>query len=1072
MHIVKPVWLTHPGELKDFEVYSCHVSPDGNRLATAAGDGHVRIWSTEAVMNSANPDYNKPRQLAAVSNHSGTIHTVRFSSNGKYLASGADDRVVCVYVLDPNPVSHSTFGSNEEPPVENWRVLRRLIGHDNDVQDLGWSYDSSILVSVGLDSKVVVWSGHTFEKLKTINSHQSHVKGITFDPANKYFATASDDRTIKLFRFTPPAPNATAQDSVNNFTLETTIVAPFVTSPLTTYFRRCSWSPDGNHIAAANATNGPVSSVAIINRGSWESDINLIGHEGPVEVCAFSPRMFYREPLTDAHKDANGNSNLPSVTVIACAGQDKTLSIWNTSFARPFVITQELSSKSISDLAWSPDGEKLFLTSLDGSIMTAVFEPGELGYVAPLSESDKALQKFGAGRRLGMVEGTDALLLEEGSKAGELKGVQGRMGELMGDSGLPASAAANGIPPPTQTNGVVPQSNGQTTTNGQSSGIQAPLAPQSSGDPRVDKLKQRVTVTKDGKKRIAPLLVSASSGLAESSLPQTQLVSAQQARSGPGARNDSPHNILDLSKPYDGFPKGGLAGLLLGNKRKFAEIEGDADHKTEKRFARATANGAAPVLVNTPDGLVPPKTSARPSEVDVPEPLRPALVNPSLSVSQLRLAVPLIRTVIIRTADGSEPPQHGDSSSNEDAVTLEARNATAPSRTGRPQDRDPTRISCTKKSQNLWQDFLPRQVMLLTGNPNFWAAACEDATIHVWTPAGRRLLNPLTLEAQPVIMDCRGWWLLCITAVGLCYVWNLKTLSAAHPPVSVAPILDAAIHTQGPHLTATPSIVFARLNSQGRVIVALSNGDGYTYSPLLYSWQRLSEPWWAVGSQYWNTTDSSVGNLSTSAAAKQVEKNREKQMDEVAPENISAGIIPQLERNTTNNTLLRGRSFYLSRLIKALLSAEGFENLESSVSIAHLENRVAAAMTLGAREEFKIYLLMYAKRLGAEGLKGKIEELLRSLMGNIFEDEEDNDGEKAAGNEVVATGASAPLGTAKDELVGWKREELLKEVVVVLGKHRDLQRITVPYARLLGVVEQQRPANNTNNEDGDMDTEL
>ncbi|KAF4534322.1 Protein hir1 [Lasiodiplodia theobromae] len=1064
MHIVKPVWLTHPGELKDFEVYSCHVSPDGSRLATAAGDGHVRIWSTEAIMNSANPDFKKPRQLAAVSNHSGTIHTVRFSSNGKYLASGADDRVVCVYILDPNPVSHSTFGSNEEPPVENWRVLRRLIGHDNDVQDLGWSYDSSILVSVGLDSKVVVWSGHTFEKLKTINSHQSHIKGITFDPANKYFATASDDRTIKLFRFTPPAPNATSQDSVGNFVLETTIVAPFVTSPLTTYFRRCSWSPDGNHIAAANATNGPVSSVAIINRGSWESDINLIGHEGPVEVCAFSPRMFYREPLTDAHKDANGNTNLPSVTVIACAGQDKTLSIWNTSFARPFVITQELSSKSISDLAWSPDGEKLFLTSLDGSIMGAVFEPGELGYVAPLSESDKALQKFGAGRRLGMVEGTDALLLEEGSKAGELKGVQGRMGELMGD-GAPATATTNGVTTPAQTNGsAASQPNAQSTpTNGQSSAAPAPAAPASSGDPRVDKLKQRVTVTKDGKKRIAPLLVSASSGLAESSLPQTQLVSAQQTRSGPGARNDSPHNILDLSKPYDGFPRGGLAGLLLGNKRKFAEIEGDSEHKTEKRFAKATANGAAPILVNTADGLMPPKTSERPSEIEVPEPLRPAIVNPSLSVSQLRLAVPMIRTVIVRTVDGSEPPQAGDVS-KEDLLILEAKNATTPSRTGRPQDRDPTRITCTKKGQTLWQDFLPKPVMLVTGNPNFWAAASEDGTVHVWTPAGRRLLNPLTLEAQPVIMDCRGWWLLCITAVGTCYVWNIQTLSAPHPPISVAPILDVAIHSQGPHLGNTPGIVFARLNSQGRVIVALSNGDGYTYSPMLYVWQRLTEPWWAVGSQYWNTTDSSVSNLTSTISSTKSEKAKEKDVDEVAPENISAGIIPQLERNTSNNVLIRGRAFYLQRLIKALLSAEGFENLESSISVAHLENRVAAAMTLGAREEYKIYLLMYAKRLGAEGLKGKIEELLRSLMGNIFEDEDEKNGE-SGGAEANRSSSQAP----KDELVGWKREDLLKEVVVVLGKHRDLQRITVPYARILGVVDQQRPGNN---EDGDMDTEL
>jgi protein HIRA/HIR1 len=58
MHIIKPSWLSHSGEYrrllvdgilgmsqanstlgeqKDFEVYSCHVSPDGKRLATAGG---------------------------------------------------------------------------------------------------------------------------------------------------------------------------------------------------------------------------------------------------------------------------------------------------------------------------------------------------------------------------------------------------------------------------------------------------------------------------------------------------------------------------------------------------------------------------------------------------------------------------------------------------------------------------------------------------------------------------------------------------------------------------------------------------------------------------------------------------------------------------------------------------------------------------------------------------------------------------------------------------------------------------------------------------------------------------
>lgn len=75
-------------------------------------DGYVRIWSTEAIYHADDPAYaDKPRQLASLSNHSGTIHAVRFSPNGKYVASGADDRIVCVYGLEEGAApSHATFG--------------------------------------------------------------------------------------------------------------------------------------------------------------------------------------------------------------------------------------------------------------------------------------------------------------------------------------------------------------------------------------------------------------------------------------------------------------------------------------------------------------------------------------------------------------------------------------------------------------------------------------------------------------------------------------------------------------------------------------------------------------------------------------------------------------------------------------------------------------------------------------------------------------------------------------------------------------------------------------------------
>ncbi|KAK5087716.1 HIR complex subunit [Exophiala xenobiotica] len=1038
MRIVKPVWLAHPGEKKDHEIYSCHISPDGERLVTGAGDGYVRIWSTEAIYNATDATYDKPKQLASMSYHSGTIHTVRFSPGGKFLASGADDRIVCIYNHDPTPPPQATFGSSESPPVENWRLFRRLIGHENDVQDLGWSYDGTILVSVGLDSKVVVWSGFTFEKLKTLTSHLSHVKGITFDPANKYFATASDDRSIRIFRFTSPSQNTTATDSVNNFMLETTIVQPFVSSPLTTYFRRCSWGPDGAHIAAANAVNGPVSAIAIIERGTWAGETTLIGHEAPVEVCAFSPRLYSQ--LKPGQSPPAGHPD-QHTTVIACGGADKSLSIWTTSSPRPLVVAADAVNKSITDIAWNPSGDAVFVSSADGTIVVVGFEPGELGYAKDVTENDRSLSKFGTSRKgMGFPETTDALLLEEMSKAGEQKQLEGRMGALMGDSSQPA------------TNGVPATING-TSTEKQVNGVATPKPDATDKNDKdqekLERLKNRVEITKDGKKRIKPLLISSSGG-AESSLPQTRLVNASAAGV---AADEAPKSILDLSKPFDGLPKGGIQALLLGTKRKFAEMEGEEEGYTQKVIDAASQNGRVPIVEHAADGLVPAATRpAKTGQEPTPEWIRPAVLNPALTTSQVRLSVPKIRTHVVAGYDHSGKPTDVSSEPlrNKADYVFEARNAPAASLTGRAQDREPCRITLTRKNQPMWQDFLPRNVLLITGNEEFWAAADETGSIFLWTPFGRRLNSAIVMEAQPVVLECYDSWLLCINSVGMCYVWNVKTLTSPHPPVSVAPVLDAAVYSLAAHPTGAPAITNARLNSEGRIIITLSNGEGYAYAPQMYCWQRLSEVWWAVGSQYWNTTDSGVVDVMSS---------KKKDGEKVNP---AAGILPWMERRTTTETLLRGRAYFLQRLIKVLLSREGYESFESSVSIAHLENRIAGALMLGSKDEFKLYLLMYAKRLGAEGLRLKAEELLRTLVGGIV-DTDDPSAQSLAAKKNVIEGRSW-----EDEsglVCGWDRKELLKDVVMLLGKHRDMQRVTVPYARYLGVLDKETLNGGSNDAD-------
>ena len=103
-------------------------------------------------------------------------------------------------------------------------------------------------------------------------------------------------------------------------------------------------------------------------------------------------------------------------------------------------------------------------------------------------------------------------------------------------------------------------------------------------------------------------------------------------------------------------------------------------------------------------------------------------------------------------------------------LVIEARNPPLGTLTGRAVDREPVRITLTRGDQPLWQDFLPKTVLLATGNQKLWAVACEDGSVYVWTPAGRRLVNALILEAQPVILECKNSWVLCISAVGMCYV--------------------------------------------------------------------------------------------------------------------------------------------------------------------------------------------------------------------------------------------------------------------------------------------------------------
>lgn len=111
-----------------------------------------------------------------------------------------------------------------------------------DVTDLAWAPGDRYLASVGLDSKVLIWCGFTLgegqtdvqftgvnelvlpDRLRVLDLHRGFVKGVCWDPVGEFLATASDDRSVKIWR-------------TQDWSLEAEVEKPFEASP-GTFFRR------------------------------------------------------------------------------------------------------------------------------------------------------------------------------------------------------------------------------------------------------------------------------------------------------------------------------------------------------------------------------------------------------------------------------------------------------------------------------------------------------------------------------------------------------------------------------------------------------------------------------------------------------------------------------------------------------------------------------------------------------------------------------------------------------------------------------------------------------------------
>ncbi|GFN92811.1 protein hira [Plakobranchus ocellatus] len=317
MRVVKPGWVSHDGK----PIFSLDIHPDGSRFVTGGqGDdyGKIVIWNMAPVRDeTVEADDKVPKILCQMDHHYACVNCVRWSHDGKSLASGGDDKLVMIWQTSRGANQSKVFGSAGKVVIhEQWIPVFTLRGHTGDVLDLNWSPQDDWLATCSVDNTITIWNARIFpEQVAVLKGHTGLVKGVTWDPLGKYLASQSDDRTLRIWR-------------TRDWQQETLISKPFQECGGTTHTLRLNWSPDGHHIVSAHAMNNSGPTAQIIQREDFNAKLDFVGHRKAVTVVT------------------------QHYSCCAIGSKDRSLSIWLTALKRPLVVMHDLFENSILDISW------------------------------------------------------------------------------------------------------------------------------------------------------------------------------------------------------------------------------------------------------------------------------------------------------------------------------------------------------------------------------------------------------------------------------------------------------------------------------------------------------------------------------------------------------------------------------------------------------------------------------------------------------------------------------------------------------------------------------------------------